>query len=92
MNTENLLFKCPRWGYTDKNFQEVCPECGRPYLRDYIDTQMHPGDPNPAGIDSGRFRARAFLIPPLTGIMLYLLFSFGVWEISVHCRPNDELS
>lgn len=80
MDAQNLPFKCPHCGYTDKNFHKVCPECGRPYLRDYIDTQMHPGDPNPAGIYSGRFRARAFLILTLIGIILYLLFSSGVWR------------
>ena len=39
---------------------------------------MHPRDPNPAGIYSGRFWARVFLVLTLTGLILYLLYSFGI--------------
>jgi hypothetical protein len=49
-------------------------------MRDYIDTQMHPRDPNPTGIYSGRFWARVFLVLTLIGLGLYLLSSFGVWK------------
>ena len=45
-------FTCPRCGHKDNEFHAVCPECGRPYFRDYIDTQFHPRDPNPTGIYS----------------------------------------
>jgi len=48
MNDENPTtdpeapFTCPRCGFRDKTFHQVCPECGRPYFRDYIDTQFFP--------------------------------------------------
>ncbi|MEN6444095.1 MAG: hypothetical protein ABFC71_10140 [Methanoregula sp.] len=40
-------FTCPKCDHTEEKFQNTCPACGRPYVRDYIDTQMHPRDPNP---------------------------------------------
>jgi len=73
-------FICPQCGHADKKYFIVCPGCGRPYIRDYIDTQMHPRDPNPTGIYSGRFWAWVFLLTVLTGLALYLLFSFGIMK------------
>ena len=71
-------FTCPHCGYKDRTFHQVCPECGRPFVRDYIDTQVHPRDPDPAGIYSGKFWAGVFLVCTLLGIALYLLASSGV--------------
>ncbi|MDD1699800.1 MAG: hypothetical protein LUQ04_03285 [Methanoregula sp.] len=71
-------FTCPRCGFKDDKFHRVCPECGRPFVRDFIDTQVHPRDPDPAGIYSGKFWARVFLAGTLIGLALYLLASFGL--------------
>lgn len=79
-NASKLPFTCPHCGHTDKNFYTVCPACGRPYIRDYIDTQMHPRDPNPTGIYAGMFWAWVFQVLTLAGLALYLLFSFGFWR------------
>jgi predicted amidophosphoribosyltransferase len=78
MKTKKILFTCPRCGYQDREFHQVCPECGRPFVRDYIDTQVHPLDPDPAGIYSGKFWARVFLVCTLAGLTLCLLASFGI--------------
>lgn len=77
MKAPKVPFTCPHCCYTDKKFHHVCPECGRPYVRDYIDTQMHPRDPNPTGIYSGMFWARIFLVLTILGLALYFLSSFG---------------
>ena len=58
IKANKIPFTCPKCGYQDREFHQVCPECGRPFVRDYIDTRVHPGDPDPAGIYSGKFRAR----------------------------------
>jgi len=72
-------FSCPHCGYTDTAFHPVCPGCGRPFMRDYIDTQMHPRDPNPQGVYRGRTWARIFLA------LLALSVAFGllglVWVV-----------
>jgi predicted amidophosphoribosyltransferase len=78
MKTKKILFTCPRCSYQDREFHQVCPECGRPFVRDYIDTRVHPRDPDPAGIYSGKFWARVFLVCTLIGLALYLLASFGM--------------
>jgi hypothetical protein len=78
MKSPEVPFTCPYWRNSDEKFHTVCPACGRPCIRDYIDSQMHPMDPNPAGIYSGRFWARVVLVLTLTGIILYLLYSFGI--------------
>ncbi len=73
------LFTCPRCVYKDHEFHTVCPECGRPYFRDYIDTRVHPRDPEPQGVCKGKFWARVFLVCTLLGLAIYLLGSFGVF-------------
>jgi len=69
---------CPHCGYRDTMFHAVCPECGRPYVRDYIDTLVHPRDPDPTGIYGLRFWARIFLMLVVAGIIAGLLFSSGI--------------
>jgi len=76
MTDNKIPFTCPRCGFTDTTFHKICPECGRPYFRDYIDTQVHPRDPNPQGIYKGRFWARVFLALTLAGIAIGVLLSF----------------
>jgi len=76
MTDDEKPFTCPRCGFNDKIFHTVCPECGRPYFRDYIDTQVFPRDPNTQGIYKGRFWARIFLVLTLIGLAVGILASF----------------
>jgi len=78
MKTNKTPFTCPKCGYIDREFHQVCPECGRPFVRDFLDTQIHPRDPDSTGIYSGKFWARVFLVCTLLGLALYLLASFGI--------------
>ena len=78
MKAQQKPFTCPKCGYKDSRFHKVCPECGRPFVRDFIDTQVHPRDPDPTGIYSGKFWARVFLVSMLLGLAFYLLISFGI--------------
>jgi len=77
MKANESPFTCPKCGYKDRKFHHVCPECGRPFIRDFTDTQIHPRDPDPAEIYSGKCRAWIFLVFTLPGLALYLLASFG---------------
>ena len=76
--SDEAPFTCPRCGHEDRSFHEVCPECGRPFFRDYIDTRFHPRDPDPQGVYKGKFWARVFLILVLMGMALGLLSSSGI--------------
>jgi len=78
MKANQKPFTCPKCSYKDSRFHKVCPECGRPFVRDFIDTQIHPRDPDPTGIYSGKFWARVFLVSTLLGLVFYLLISFGI--------------
>ena len=71
-------FTCPRCGHKDKKFHALCPECGRPFFRDYPDTRIHPRDPDPTGVFKGKLWAWVFLVCTLLGLALYLLASFGI--------------
>jgi hypothetical protein len=71
-------FTCPKCRYTDTVFHAVCPECGRPFMRDYIDTQVHPRDPDLTGVVTVKFWARILLVMIVGGIILGLLASFGL--------------
>jgi hypothetical protein len=70
--SEKNLFTCPKCGHTDPIFRNVCPACGRPFIRDYTDTQMHPKDPDLTGICTSRFWIWIFLILIIGGIILEL--------------------
>ncbi len=72
-------FSCPKCGYEDLQFHAVCPECGRPFMRDYADTQIHPRDPDLTGICTVKFLAWILLVLAVGGIVLGLLASFGVF-------------
>ena len=78
MKANKTPFTCPKCGYEDSEFHQVCPECGRPFVRDFLDTQIHPRDPDPTGIYSGKFWARVFLVFTLLGLAFYLFSSFGL--------------
>jgi len=71
-------FTCPRCGHGDKEFHAICPECSRPYFRDYIDTQFYPRDPCPTGIYSGKFWAQVFLVLTLLGLVIHILGLYGI--------------
>jgi len=75
MKRNETFFTCPKCGYNNREFHHICPECGRPFIRDFPDTQVHPRDPDPAGIYSGKFWAGVFLVSTLIGLALYLLAS-----------------
>lgn len=78
MNNEKP-FTCPKCGHRSAGFHNVCPECGRPFVRDYPDTRIHPRDPDLTGIVTVKFWARILLVLTIGGIILYLLGSFGVF-------------
>lgn len=75
---ETCPFTCPKCGHTSPEFHPVCPECKRPFVRDYIDTRVHPRDPDPTGVCTSRFWIWVMLIMTLGGIVLYLLSGFGL--------------
>ena len=71
-------FTCPKCGHKDSEFHAVCPACGRPFFRDYIDTRMHPKDPDLTGVCTSRFWIWVFLVCLVCSIVLGLLSSFGL--------------
>lgn len=78
INDGNAPFTCPRCGHQDREFHAICPECSRPFFRDYIDTQFYPRDPNPTGIYSGKFWAQVFLVLTLLGLSIHILGLYGI--------------
>lgn len=77
MDTEKP-FRCPKCGYRDTVFHPICPECGRPFMRDYIDTQFHPRDPDLTGVCTSKFWIWILLLSTLGGLITHVLFSFGI--------------
>jgi hypothetical protein len=72
-------FSCPHCGLASYTFHTICPACGRPYFRDYIDVRMHPRDPDPIGrFANRRFWARAFLV--LAVLMIFILLLIFVYR------------
>ena len=72
-------FICPKCGFADAEFHTICPECGRPFIRDYPDTRIHPRDPDQAGICTVKFWARVMLVLTPGGIVPGLLALSGVF-------------
>ncbi len=70
-----FLITCPHCGYRDTTFRAICPECGRPFQRDYIDTRVHPRDPDLTGVVTSRFWARVFLVLVVVGAAI----GFFMW-------------
>ena len=63
-------YACPHCDFHDREFHPVCPSCGRPFMRDYIDWQFHPRDPDLAGtFFRDRFWARFWLYAAIIAIL-----------------------
>ncbi|MFA7694330.1 MAG: hypothetical protein WCX63_02230 [Methanoregula sp.] len=71
-------FICPKCGHEDMIFHEICPECGRLFFRDYIDTRVYPKDPDLAGVCTSKFWTWIFLLLILGGIFMGILSLFGI--------------
>lgn len=70
------LFTCPRCGHQELAFHAICPECGRPVQRDYIDVRVYPRDPDLTGVCTSRFWARIFLTLTAAGAAVGFLLWF----------------
>ena len=67
-------FSCPHCGAVSDTFPNVCPSCGRPFFRDYIDARMHPRDSNLTGTFAYRRKwARVSLVVLVAVTVLILL-------------------
>jgi len=67
-------FTCPHCGRRSREFRSICPECGRPFMRDYIDWRMHPRDPELRGTwYYNRFWARVGLVLMILGLAFSVL-------------------
>lgn len=67
-------FTCPHCGAVSDTFRTICPSCGRPYVRDYIDVRVHPRDSNLTGTFAyRRFWARVSLALIVLGVALTIL-------------------
>lgn len=82
-------FTCSRCGYEDSEFFQVYPDCGRPYLWDYIDTQIHPRDPNPTGIYQRKFWAWVFLGLMLLELALWICGELGYLLSNGDCTMGE---
>jgi hypothetical protein len=72
-------FTCPKCDHKDSTFHMICPECGQRFVRDYMDTQFYPKDPDLTGICTSKFWIWVFLLLTLGGIIFGLLSSFGIF-------------
>jgi predicted amidophosphoribosyltransferase len=72
------VFRCPHCGHMSVTFRPVCPECGRPFQRDYVDVRVHPRDPDLTGVVTKRSWARVFLLVVAlwAAIMLFMWVYF----------------
>ncbi len=61
---------CPHCNFHDHEFHAVCPECGRPFIRDYIDWRIHPRDPDLTGT---LFHSRSWALFWLCALILCLV-------------------
>ena len=68
-------FACPHCGFRDSVFHPICPECGRPFQRDYVDVRMHPRDPDLTGVMTSRFWARVFLV----AVAIWMAIMLCMW-------------
>jgi hypothetical protein len=67
-------FTCPHCRHQSGEFQYVCPECGRPFMRDYIDWRMHPRDPELRGtLYYTPFWAWVILVLTVLGLVMSVL-------------------
>jgi predicted RNA-binding Zn-ribbon protein involved in translation (DUF1610 family) len=71
----DAVFRCPHCGQWSVDFHAVCPECGRPFIRDYVDVRVHPRDPDLTGVVVSRFWARILLIL----VVIWAVVMFFIW-------------
>ena len=72
---------CRHCGTKTGGFHFICPECGRPFVRDYIDARLFPRDPNPQGTFGYKiFWARIILVIVLLLLGFMLLLGYGVFR------------
>jgi hypothetical protein len=70
-------YHCPHCDFHDRVFHPVCPECGRPFMRDYIDWRMHPRDPDLTGtFFHDPFRAWFWLLALTAALLISLRLPF----------------
>jgi len=71
-------FTCPHCRQRSVEFHYVCPVCGRPFMRDYIDWRMHPRDPDLQGtLYHDPFWARVWLTLMILGIIGIVLIAIA---------------
>jgi predicted RNA-binding Zn-ribbon protein involved in translation (DUF1610 family) len=80
--TEEKPFRCPKCGHESDEFHMICPECGRRFVRDYIDTRLHPRDPDLTGVCTSRFWIRVFLVLLIGSIIFGLLLKLGLIPVA----------
>ncbi len=74
-------FTCPHCGRRNREFRSICPECGRPFMRDYIDWRMHPRDPELRGTwYYNRSWARVWLVLMVLGLAFSVLV-MTIWTL-----------
>ena len=74
----DLPFTCPHCRYRSAEFHYVCPACGRPFMRDYIDWRMHPRDPELRGtLYHDPFWARVWLALMVLGVVCMVLIEIA---------------
>gem|GEM_PF-3866256 len=74
-------FICPHCRYRSDEFNFICPECGRPYMRDFIDWRMYPRDPELRGtLYYNPFWARIWLALTILGLVVAILVVI-TWSI-----------
>ena len=67
-------FTCPHCRNKTGEFHYICPACGRPLMRDYIDWRMYPRDPELQGTWCYHpFWARIWLILAILGLGVFVL-------------------
>lgn len=73
-DTAEKPFTCPHCRHRSEDFHNVCPECGRPFMRDYIDWRMHPRDLELRGtLYYNAFWARMLLVLTALGLVMTVL-------------------
>jgi len=77
--TSGEVYACPHCDFRDREFHALCPECGRPFMRDYIDWQYHPRDPDLSGTffhnsSWARLWLIAAIIAMLVPLLLFLIY------------------
>jgi hypothetical protein len=66
-------------GTKSDRFHFICPECGRPLVRDSIDTRIYPRDPDLQGtFGFKKFWARIILVIVLLFLGIMYLIRYGI--------------